>query len=150
MISRSHNPMPAAAARQGGLPCLDQIPVGLTYVAADLGLVLFRWREELGASRAPLRMHSLDVGDPDVEEAAGQAPIARRLECDCRLVAGRAATDGNDDPAVGERHVRRLTRAEGLAAEHLGLEPTAALPVPTNDQTPSPTSYSPRLPPAPA
>jgi hypothetical protein len=80
---------------------------------------LFRWREELGASRAPLRIHSLDVRDPDVEEAAGQIRIARCLECDCRLVVGRAATDVDDDPAVGERHVSRLTRADGLAAEHL-------------------------------
>jgi len=36
-------------------------------------------------------MHSLDVGDPDVEEAAGQVGIARCLERDCRLVVGRAA-----------------------------------------------------------
>src|SRR6266576_3370593 len=60
----------APAARQGGLAYLDQ--------------VLFRWREELGASRAPLRIHSVDVRDPDLEEAADQVRIARCLECDCR------------------------------------------------------------------
>ena len=38
----------APAARQGGLAYLDQVPVGVTDVAADLGLVLFRRREELG------------------------------------------------------------------------------------------------------
>src|SRR6516165_12091434 len=80
----------APAARQGGLAYLDQVPVGVTHIAADLGLVLFRRREELGASRAPLRMRSVDVRDPNVEEAAGQVRIARRLECDGRLVVGRA------------------------------------------------------------
>ena len=53
----------APAARQGGLAYLDQVPVGVTDVAADLGLVLFRRREELGTSCAPLRIHSVDVRD---------------------------------------------------------------------------------------
>jgi len=95
-----------------------------------------RWREELGASRAPLRIHSVDVRDPDVEEAAGQIRIVRCLECDCRLIVGRAATDVDDDPAVGERHVRRLTRADGLAAEYLRVEAAGALHVARNDDVP--------------
>src|SRR5215469_1121007 len=124
----------APTARQGGLAYLDQVPVGVTYVAADLGLVLFRWREELGASRAPLRVHSVDVRDPDVEEAAGQVRVARCLQCDRRLVVGRAATHVDDDPAVSERHVRRLAREDGLAAEHLCVEATGALHVIRHDE----------------
>src|SRR5215467_13391589 len=124
----------APAARQGGLAYLDQVPVGITQVAADLGLVLFRWREELGASRAPLRIDRVDVRDPDVEEAADQVWIARCLECDGRLVLGRTATHVDDDPAVGERHVCRLTRAGDLATEHLGIEATGALHVVRNDE----------------
>jgi hypothetical protein len=92
----------APIAVQGGLAYLDQVAIGVAHVAADLGLVLFRWREELTASRAPLAVHSLDVRDPDVEEAAGPVRIARCLERDAWLVVGGAATDVDDDPAIGE------------------------------------------------
>ena len=44
---------------------LAYVDVGVTQVAADLGLVLFRWREEVGASRAPLRIHGSLVAGRD-------------------------------------------------------------------------------------
>src|SRR4051794_34690509 len=65
----SHVQELAPAARQSGLADLDQMTVGVTQVAADLALVLFRWREGVRAPVAPLRMHGLDVGDADVEKA---------------------------------------------------------------------------------
>ena len=55
---------------------LDQMAVGIADVAADLGLVLLRRGQELGAPRAPLGVHSLDVGNPDVEEAAHRSGSA--------------------------------------------------------------------------
>src|SRR3954451_24584991 len=119
----------APAARQRGLADLDQVPVRVAEVAADLGLVLLRWGQELSASPAPLRVHGVDVGDPDVEEAAGHAPVARGLESDGRLVVGRAATGVDDDPAVGERHVRRLARPDGGATQHVGVEAPGTLHV---------------------
>jgi hypothetical protein len=67
----------APAAPQGGLAHPGQVPVGVTQVAADLGLVLLGRRKELSASRAPLRVHRVDVRDADIQEAAGQARIAR-------------------------------------------------------------------------
>jgi hypothetical protein len=74
---------------------------------------------------APLSLHSLYtasiVGYPDVEEAAH--PIRPgRLQDDGWLVIGRPAAEVDDDPGVGELDVGRLTPADGLAAQHLGVE----------------------------
>jgi hypothetical protein len=49
---------------------LDHVAVGIADVAAHLGLVLLRRRQELGAARASLGVHGLDVRNPDVEETA--------------------------------------------------------------------------------
>src|ERR1700744_5161975 len=113
----------APAARQGGLADLDQVPVRITDVAAQLALVLFRRREELGAAGAPVRVHRLDVRDPDVEKAAGPVQLGRGLEGDGRLVVGRGAPGVDYDPAVGQGHVGPFARADGRAARPLGVDP---------------------------
>ena len=84
--------------------------VRIADVAADLTLVLLRGRQELGPTRAPLGVDRVDVGDPDIEEAADPVGVGWRLERDGRLVIGGAATDVDDDPAVGKRDERRLAR----------------------------------------
>ena len=53
--------------------------VGIADVAADLVLVLFRRRQELGTPGAPFRVQGVDVFDPDIEETADPVGIARRL-----------------------------------------------------------------------
>jgi short-subunit dehydrogenase involved in D-alanine esterification of teichoic acids len=58
----------------------------------------------------------------NVEEAADPIWVTGRLQDDGRLVVGRAAADVDDDPAVCERDVRRLTPADRLAAQHLRVE----------------------------
>jgi len=60
--------------------------------------------------------------------------IRWRLERDRGLVVGRSATDVDDDPAVGERHVGRFTRADEPAAEDICVEPNRALYVLRNDE----------------
>ena len=55
---------PVPATWQSRLAHLDEVPVRIADVTTDLGLVLFRRREEFGASCLPLRVHSLDVRDP--------------------------------------------------------------------------------------
>jgi hypothetical protein len=72
------------------LPHLDQIAVGIADVATDLVLVLLRRREELSTPGAPFGVHSLDVGDPDIEEATDPIGIAWRLQGDRGFVVGRA------------------------------------------------------------
>ena len=54
--------------------------VGIADVAAHPGLVLSWRRQELGTPRAPLGVDSLDVRNPDVEEAAHPIWVVRRLE----------------------------------------------------------------------
>src|SRR3954453_1356640 len=118
----------------GGLPNLDQVPVRIAHVAADLGAPVLRRREELGPARAPLLVHGLDVGHADVEEAADPIRVPRRLERDGGLVLRGAAADVDDDPAVGERHERRLALADRLTAEHAGVEAPRALYVVGDDE----------------
>ena len=85
----------------GGLPHFDQVTVRIADVAADLVLVLFVRRQELSTPGAPLRIHGVDVFDPDIEEAADPVGIARGLQGDLRLVVGRASAGIDDDPGVG-------------------------------------------------
>jgi hypothetical protein len=75
--------------------------VRIADVAALLVLVLFRRRQKLSTPGAPFGVHSLDVFDPDIEEAADPVGITRRLQDDRGLVVGRASAGIDDDPAVG-------------------------------------------------
>ena len=52
-------------SEQGGLTHLYEVAVGVADVAAHLGLMLLRRRQELGAPRAPLGVHRLDVRNPN-------------------------------------------------------------------------------------
>jgi hypothetical protein len=70
--------------------------------------VLLGWCQELGAPRAPLGVTGLDVLDPDVEEAAHPIWVGLRLERHCRLVVGRATSEVDDDPSVGQCEVQQL------------------------------------------
>src|SRR5436190_7045636 len=53
----------------GRLADLDQVPVRVAEVAADLTSVVHRRGEELGTAGAPVGVDSLDVRHTDVEEA---------------------------------------------------------------------------------
>src|SRR5580704_4863132 len=71
---------PPVSLRVGGLPDLDDVPVGISDVATDLVLVLLRWRQELRAPGAPFGVHGVDVGDPDIQETADSVGVAWRLK----------------------------------------------------------------------
>jgi hypothetical protein len=70
-------------------------------VAALLVGVLFRRRQELGTSGAPLGLYGIDVCNPDVKKTADPVGITRCLQDDRGLVVGRASAAIDDDPAVG-------------------------------------------------
>src|SRR5450755_4327205 len=91
--------------------------------------MLPRWRKEFGAACAPLRVDGLDIRNPDVQEAVRAVRIRRYLQRDGGFVVGRSTTNVDDDGAVGERYVRRFTRTDEPAAEHLGVEPNGAFHV---------------------
>src|SRR5215475_2556691 len=63
-----------------GLTDLDQVPVGVTQVATDLGSAVDRRGEELRAAGAPVRVDGGDVGDAGVEEGADPVRVGGRLE----------------------------------------------------------------------
>ena len=67
----------ASAGHAGRLANLDQMPVRVTHVAADLPAVDLGWGEELGPAGAPLLIAGLDIGHPEVEEGAGASGIGR-------------------------------------------------------------------------
>src|SRR5688500_18858355 len=128
---RAAGPFLAELLQERGarLADLDQVPIRIADVAADLASTVLWWREELGSARAPLGVDRLDVRHADVQEAARTVRVGGCLERDRRLVLGRPAADVDDDPAVGERDERRLASQDGLAAEHLGIEAARALHV---------------------
>src|SRR5262249_20610728 len=83
-----------AVLARGSLPLadLDEVPVWVGHVAADLMAPFCRQRQELGPLLAPLTVASMDVGDADVEEAADVVGVARRLKrgrSACHRWAGR-------------------------------------------------------------
>jgi len=118
----------------GGLPDLDDVPIGISDVATDLVLVLLRRRQELRAPGAPFGVHGVDVRDPDIEEAADPVGVAWRLKGDRGLVVGGASAAVDDDEAVGERDIGRLWAEDHRAAKYLGIEATGALEVIGDDE----------------
>src|SRR3954471_14532807 len=63
------------ASRQGRLTDLNEIAVRITDVAADLGFMLLGRGQELCPPPAPFRVDGLNVGNPDVEEAADKIRV---------------------------------------------------------------------------
>src|SRR5271165_899403 len=122
--------------RVRGLPHFDQMTIGITDVATDLVLVLFRGRQELSTPRAPFGVHRLHVLDPDVDEAAHPIRVAGRLQGDLRLVVGRTSAGIDDDPTIGKCDVGRPSGAgEGdPAPEDFGVEAPRPLDVARHDE----------------
>ena len=110
----------------GRLADLDQVPVGVAHVAADLAAVDLGWREELGPAGTPLLVDGLDISHPKVEEGAGLGGVDRWYQDDLGLVIGRSSTDIDDHPAIGQLDDRRLTVQHDLAAKHPGVEVPSA------------------------
>src|SRR4029077_20430339 len=117
-----------------GLPHFDQMAVGIADVAALLVRVLFRRRQELSTPGAPFGVHGIDVLDPDIEEAADPVGITRCLQDDPRLVVGRASAGIDDDPAVGERNIDRVSGEGHPAAKYFGVEAPGALDIVRDDE----------------
>src|SRR5215470_17158812 len=60
-----------ALEQAGGLADLDEVPVRVPYIAADLRFAVDRRRNELCPLRLPLLVAGLDVGDAQVHEDRG-------------------------------------------------------------------------------
>src|SRR5918994_2253725 len=118
----------------GGLSDLDQVPVGVTQVAADLAAEVLGWSDEDRTARAPLVVDGLDVRNPDVQEAAGAGRVRRRLQDHVWLVDGGPTADVDDDPRVSELDDRRLALHDRFPAEHVGVKGARALDILGDDE----------------
>src|ERR1700677_3292678 len=96
--------------------------------------MLFRRREEFSAPGAPFGVYGVDVFDPDIEEAADPVGIAWRLQDDRGLVVGRSSAAVDDDPAVGECDIDRISGEGHPAAEYFGVEAPGALDIVRDDE----------------
>src|SRR5712692_7201103 len=94
---------------------LDQVPIGVTHITADLGATVDRRGKKLRSAGAPLLIDGADVGDTDVEEARGVIWIRGRGECHARLVVCGCSADTDRDPAVRQGDNRELTLEHRLA-----------------------------------
>ncbi len=84
---------------------LDQMPVGIAQVAADLLAMILGRREERRAFRAPVAVNGMNVGDTDVERATKHLFILRRRDDNLGLIVGRFAADVQDQPAVADSSI---------------------------------------------
>src|SRR5215471_5550495 len=112
-------PTPVRSAQPyGGLPDLDQVPIGVADVGADLGGVVFRFGEELGPFGRPVGVGGGDVGHPEVEERAGLIGVGRCGERNGGLVVGRAAAHVENEPAIGQSQDNGITLQQHRGPEH--------------------------------
>jgi hypothetical protein len=97
--------------------------------------VLFRRRQELSTpGGAPFGVYGVDVFNPDIEKAAYPVGAARRLEDDRRLVVGRSSAGIDDDPAIGQRNIDRVSGKGHPAAEYFGVKAPGALDIVRDDE----------------
>jgi hypothetical protein len=75
---------------------------------------------------APRALHSAYTASMSLtrilKETADPVGIVGRLQGDRRLVVGRASAGIDDDPAVGESNIDRLSGKDHPAAEYFGIE----------------------------
>ena len=86
------------------------------------------------APGTPFGVHGVDVGDPDVEEAADPIGVARRLEGDRGLVVGGASATLMMMKLLASCDIGRLRTEDHRAAEYLGIEAPGALDVVGDDE----------------
>src|ERR1700737_4556988 len=73
-------PSGSAVGAPDQLANLDQVPVGVAHVTADLAATVDRRGQKLRSAGAPLLIDGTDVGDTDVQEARGVIWIRGRHE----------------------------------------------------------------------
>src|ERR1700730_19470789 len=108
----------SAAAAPDQLANLDQVPVRVAHVTADLAATVDRRGQKLRSAGAPLLINYAAGGDTDVQEARGVIWIRGRHERHGRLVVVGASGDTDGDPAVRQGDNREFALKHRLAAEH--------------------------------
>src|SRR5262245_62239525 len=102
-----------------GLADLDQVAVGVTHVAANLGAAIDRGRHELGPFRSPLLVARLDVRYAQVHEGRDRVVELVVHDRDVRLVGGGGTARVHDHPRVGELDHAWVLLKNYLAAQNL-------------------------------
>src|SRR5215469_2690948 len=102
---------------------LDEIPIGITHVAAPFPPVIV---ERLGKKRrafvAPLFIAIPDVGDTQIEETIHSLGIRWCFENDFRLVWSRATAGIENDPCVGQLDVAWVFCLDHFPAKNTDIE----------------------------
>lgn len=112
-----------------GLADFDQVAVGVAQVATDLGSPVAGRGQEPCSPWAPLPVDGLDVGHPDVEEAAGDLGTGRGGQGGSRLVLSRSPADVDPRPGIRQRDDGGLASSDELASGDVGVEAGGAFDV---------------------
>src|SRR6202030_277413 len=126
------HPRRALTVREGGaLSDLDNIAVGIADVAADLAVLGYWLRDELGSSTFPQFIARLNIRNAEIHKAVYVIRVgdAERYR---RLIRGRAAPNVQDHPDIRKLKVRRrvaVTQAQNASAEDLFVVASRSLDV---------------------
>src|SRR5271167_4496266 len=118
----------------GALPDLDNVTVRIADVAANLAVLGYWLRDELGSSTFPQFIARLDIRNADIHKAVELIRVgdAERYR---RLVGGRPAPDVDKEPSIRDLNVRgrafAVATAQNATAENLLIE--ASRPVDVGD-----------------
>jgi hypothetical protein len=92
----------------------DNVTVGIADVAAGLAVFGLRLGDKFGPAAFPKLITRVDIGNPDIHEAADQIRVGGNAE-DCLWFVGRRTAPGIDEePRVRDLEVSR--RAFAVAA----------------------------------
>src|SRR5208283_5436480 len=115
----------------GALSDLDNVTVRIADVAANLSVLGYWLRDELGSSTFPQFIARLNIRNPEIHKAVDVIRVgdAERYR---RLIGGRAASNVQDHPDIRKQKVRRrvaVTQGENASAEDLLVVASRALDV---------------------
>src|SRR5580698_2874507 len=109
----------------GALADLDNIAVRIADVAANLAVLGYRLRNELGSSTFPQFIARLDIRNADIHKAVDLIRVGD-AERHRRLVGGGPAPDVDKEPGIRELNIRRravaVACAQNATAEDLLIE----------------------------
>src|SRR5215470_3405150 len=105
-----------------GLSHFDEMTVGIFQVATDLGFVVLRLGQELGATRAPFTVNRLHIGDTNVYAAGEDVRALRRCGDDVRLIVCRTPAGIEDQPTIAQAQHNGITHTDDRGPQDGAVE----------------------------
>ncbi len=115
---------------------LDEVPVGITHVAAPFPAVGIRQRlrKKGRAFLSPLFVADPDVGDPQIEEAIQSVEIRWCFKKDLWLIGNWAPSTIKNDPGVSQLDIAGIFRLDYFPAKNAGVEVLGFFLVPHGEE----------------